>query len=196
MTIKNNSPEKTTGHVIVGTAGHIDHGKSLLVKALTGTDPDRLPEEQERHITIDIGFAFLDDIAAIIDVPGHERFIRNMVAGAATIDYAILVIAADDGVMPQTQEHLDILRILGIKRGVVVITKAAIVEKEWLELVRDQIEEFVKNTFLENAQIFIVDSVKGLGISELRDFLRTELTNLQQRGDRGFFQLPIIVFFR
>ncbi|MBU1937887.1 selenocysteine-specific translation elongation factor [bacterium] len=191
MTTQNSPQEKTAGHVIVGTAGHIDHGKSLLVKALTGTDPDRLPEEQERHITIDIGFAFLDDIAAIIDVPGHERFIRNMVAGAATIDYAILVIAADDGVMPQTQEHLDILRILGIKRGVVVITKAAIVEKEWLELVRDQIEEFVKNTFLENAQIFIVDSVKGLGISELRDFLRTELTNLQQRGDRGFFQLPI-----
>ncbi len=191
MTTQNSSPENTAGHVIVGTAGHIDHGKSLLVKVLTGTDPDRLPEEQERHITIDIGFAFLDDIAAIIDVPGHERFIRNMVAGAATIDYAILVIAADDGVMPQTQEHLDILRILDIKQGVVVITKAALVEDEWLELVRDQIEEFVKATFLQNAPIFIVDSISGLGISELRDFLCKELTTLQQQDDRGFFRLPI-----
>ncbi|MBM3325113.1 MAG: GTP-binding protein, partial [Calditrichaeota bacterium] len=128
-------------HVIVGTAGHIDHGKSLLVKALTGTDPDRLPEEQQRQITIDLGFAFLDDVAAIIDVPGHERFVRNMVAGAATIDYAMLVVAADDGVMPQTQEHLDILRLLGVERGLVVVTKADLVEEDWLELVREQIQE-------------------------------------------------------
>lgn len=179
------------GHVIVGTAGHIDHGKSLLVKALTGTDPDRLPEEQQRHITIDIGFAFLDDVAAIIDVPGHERLIRNMVAGAATVDYAMLVVAADDGAMPQTQEHLNILRLLGIERGVVVITKADLAEPDWLELVRDQIEELVANTFLEDAPVFVVDSVSGRGIAEFRAFLLRQLAGLQRRGDRGFFRLPI-----
>lgn len=179
------------GHVIVGTAGHIDHGKSLLVKALTGTDPDRLPEEQQRHITIDIGFAFLDDVAAIIDVPGHERFIRNMVAGAATVDYAMLIVAADDGAMPQTQEHLDILCLLGIEHGVVVITKADFVEADWLELVRDQIKSLVTGTFLQDASVFVVDSLSGRGVPELRAFLLTELADLRRKGDRGFFRLPI-----
>lgn len=179
------------GHIIVGTAGHIDHGKSLLVKALTGTDPDRLPEEQDRNITIDIGFAFLDDVAAIIDVPGHERFIRNMVAGAATVDYAILVIAADDGVMPQTREHLEILRLLEIERGLIVITKADLVEEEWLELIQDQIEELIADTFLQGEKRFIVDSVSGRGIANLREYLLAELTKLQGRKDRGFFKLPI-----
>jgi selenocysteine-specific elongation factor len=179
------------GHIIVGTAGHIDHGKSLLVKALTGTDPDRLPEEQQRHITIDLGFAFLSEVAAIIDVPGHERFVHNMVAGAATIDYAMLIVAADDGVMPQTQEHLDILRFLGIERGLVVITKADLVEEAWLELVRDQIVEATTNTFLQNVPIFVVDSLSGRGIADLRDFLLKELSSLQRRRDRGFFRLPI-----
>jgi selenocysteine-specific elongation factor len=179
------------GHVIIGTAGHIDHGKSLLVKALTGTDPDRLPEEQQRQITIDLGFAFLDDVAAIIDVPGHERFVHNMVAGAATIDYAMLVVAADDGVMPQTQEHLDILRLLGLERGVVVITKSDLIEQDWLDLVRDQIRELVAHTFLENAPVFVVDSASGRGISELRGFLLKELPELQRKGDRGYFRLPV-----
>jgi len=179
------------GHIIIGTAGHIDHGKSLLVKALTGTDPDRLPEEQQRHITIDLGFAFLDDVAAIIDVPGHERFVHNMVAGAATIDYAMLIVAADDGVMPQTQEHLDILRFLGIEQGAVVITKADLVEEAWLELVREQIAEVTANTFLQEAPVHVVDSVSGRGISQLRDFLLAEMPALQRKGDRGFFRLPI-----
>ncbi|MFH1011524.1 MAG: selenocysteine-specific translation elongation factor, partial [bacterium] len=179
------------GHVIVGTAGHIDHGKSLLVKALTGTDPDRLPEEQQRQITIDLGFAFLDDVAAIIDVPGHERFVRNMVAGAATIDYAMLVVAADDGVMPQTQEHLDILRLLGVERGLLIVTKADLVEEDWLVLVREQIQELVANTFLQGAPVFVVDSASGRGISALRDFLLSELPKLQRKNDRGFFRLPI-----
>lgn len=179
------------GHIIIGTAGHIDHGKSLLVKALTGTDPDRLPEEQQRHITIDLGFAFLDDVAAIIDVPGHERFVHNMVAGAATIDYALLIVAADDGVMPQTQEHLDILRFLGIEQGLVVITKADLVEEAWLELVREQIVEVTANTFLQDAPVLVVDSVSGRGIPQLREFLLAELPGLQRKGDRGFFRLPI-----
>jgi len=179
------------GHIIIGTAGHIDHGKSLLVKALTGTDPDRLPEEQQRHITIDLGFAFLDDVAAIIDVPGHERFVHNMVAGAATIDYAMLIVAADDGVMPQTQEHLDILRFLGIEQGLVVITKADLVEEAWLELVREQIAEVTANTFLQDASVLVVDSVSGRGIPQLREFLLAELPALQRKGDRGFFRLPI-----
>jgi selenocysteine-specific elongation factor len=179
------------GHIIVGTAGHIDHGKSLLVKALTGTDPDRLPEEQQRHITIDIGFAFLDDVAAIIDVPGHERFIRNMVAGAATVDYAMLIVAADDGAMPQTQEHLDILQLLGIEHGVVVITKADLVESDWLELVRDQIKGLTASTFLQDASVFAVDSLSGRGVAELRAFLLAELAGLRRKGDRGFFRLPI-----
>src|SRR5512143_1937519 len=109
--------------VIVGTAGHIDHGKSSLVRALTGTDPDRLPEEKQRGITIDLGYAFLAGVAAIIDVPGHEKFIRHMVAGASTVDFVVLVVAADDGVMPQTTEHLHILRLLGIQKGAVAITK-------------------------------------------------------------------------
>ncbi|MBU1919942.1 GTP-binding protein [bacterium] len=146
-------------HIIVGTAGHIDHGKSSLVLALTGTDPDRLPEERKRKITIDLGYAFLNDDVAIIDVPGHEKFIRNMVAGASTVDYAILVIAADDGVMPQTTEHLQILKLLGVRDGCVVITKIDIADNDWIDLVEEQIEESVKGTFLQGAELFRIDSL-------------------------------------
>jgi len=119
---------------IIGTAGHIDHGKTALVKALTGIDTDRLKEEKEREITIDLGFAYLNDTTAVIDVPGHERFVKNMVAGVTGIDLALLVIAADDGIMPQTREHLDIIRLLSIKKLVVAITKSDLVDSDWLQL--------------------------------------------------------------
>src|SRR6266478_5161696 len=140
--------------LILGTAGHIDHGKTSLVKALTGVDCDRLPEEKERGITIDIGFASLDlgDFRlGIVDVPGHERFIKNMLAGATGIDLAVLVIAADASVMPQTREHLEILRLLGLKHGVVALTKADLVDETTRELVTLDIRELVKDTFLADA---------------------------------------------
>ncbi|MBI5059218.1 selenocysteine-specific translation elongation factor [candidate division KSB1 bacterium] len=177
--------------IIVGTAGHIDHGKSSLVRALTGTDPDRLPEEQKRGITIDLGFAFLDDVAAIIDVPGHEKFIRNMVAGASTVDFAILVVAADDGVMPQTTEHLQILRLLGVRRGCVVVTKLSMVEPEWLELVVDQVQKATRRTFLEDGEIFRVDSLRGDGIREFRAWLVSTLSAIEPRADRGLYRQPV-----
>jgi selenocysteine-specific elongation factor len=177
--------------VIVGTAGHIDHGKSTLVRALTGTDPDRLPEEKKRGITIDLGYAFFGDVAAIIDVPGHEKLIRNMVAGATTIDFALLVVAADDGVMPQTTEHFQILRLLGVSRGAIAITKCDMVEPEWLDLVEDQIRTAVHGTFLEASPIFRVDSLSGRGIPEFRQRLTEILTALPPRVGRGVFRLPI-----
>ena len=151
-------------HKIIGTAGHIDHGKSSLVKVLTGTDPDRLSEEQERGMTIDLGFAFLNENIAFIDVPGHEKFIKNMVAGVSTVDLAMLVIAADDGVMPQTREHLGILKILQLKRGLVALTKIDMVEEEWLDIVEDDIRELLHGTFLQDAPILRVSSTSGQGI--------------------------------
>ncbi|MBL0060405.1 MAG: selenocysteine-specific translation elongation factor [bacterium] len=179
------------GHVIIGTAGHIDHGKSSLVRALTGTDPDRLPEEKRRQITIDLGYAFLDDVAAIIDVPGHEKFIHNMVAGATTIDFAILVIASDDGIMPQTREHLHILRLLGLKHGTIVLTKIGMTEADWRTLVKEQIRSTVRDTFLANANIFEVDSLSGTGIPELRTFLLSELPKLPLRSTSDVLRIPI-----
>ncbi|MGQ9708632.1 MAG: GTP-binding protein, partial [bacterium] len=133
-------------HYVIGTAGHIDHGKSAVVRALTGTDPDRLKEEQERGMTTDLGFAFLGDDMTVVDVPGHERFVRHMLAGASTIDLVMLVVAADDGVMPQTREHFEICRLLGIKKGLVVINKIDLVDKEWLEMVRLDIAELVRGS--------------------------------------------------
>lgn len=157
---------------IIGTAGHIDHGKTCLVKALTGTDTDRLAEEKKRGITIENGFAFLDlpdgTQAGIIDVPGHERFIKNMLAGAGGIDIAMLVTAADAGVMPQTREHLEILSLLGIRTGIVVITKA---DLEWKAGLREEIQEFVRGTFLENADVVVTSAADGRGIEELREKL-------------------------
>jgi selenocysteine-specific elongation factor len=135
-------------HVILGTAGHIDHGKTSLVMALTGVDTDRLPEEKERGMTIDLGFAHFGDMATIIDVPGHEKFIKNMVAGVSTIDLVLFVIAADDGIMPQTLEHLEICQLLQVKRGLVVLTKTDLVERDWLELVQEEIRKFLRGTFL------------------------------------------------
>ena len=147
-------------HVIIGTAGHVDHGKTLLIKALTGIDTDRLIEEKKRGITIELGFAHLDwpdgTQAGIVDVPGHEKFIKNMLAGAGGIDLAMLVIAADDGVMPQTVEHLDILTLLGIKDGLIVITKADTVDPQWLEMMQEEILEKTEGSFLEGKPIIRV----------------------------------------
>jgi len=147
--------------IIVGTAGHIDHGKTALVKALTGIDADRLPEEKERGITIDLGFAELDldDVKiGFVDVPGHERFVKNMLAGASGIDLVLLVIAADEGVMPQTREHFEICRLLGTKRGVIVFTKKDLVDEEFLELVGLDVAELTQNSFLEQAEVVPVSS--------------------------------------
>ncbi|MBL7135015.1 MAG: selenocysteine-specific translation elongation factor [Candidatus Marinimicrobia bacterium] len=177
--------------VIIGTAGHIDHGKSTLLKALTGTDPDRLEEEQRRGLTIDIGFAFLSENIAFIDVPGHERFIKNMVTGASTIDMAMLVIAADDGVMPQTREHLYILQLLGIRSGMIVITKTDLVPDDWLELVIEDIKKFIKGTFLEKARIFTVSSVTGKGIEKLKEGILSLSSRFQRKEATGLFRLSI-----
>src|SRR2546422_9049957 len=159
-------------HVVVGTAGHIDHGKTSLVKALTGTDTDRLPEEKARGITIDLGFAFLEEpdglTIEIVDVPGHERFVKNMLAGVGGIDLAMLVVAADEGVMPQTREHLAICSLLRIKSGLIVLTKTDLVEPDWLELVKDDVRALVRSTFLEGAPLLAVSAKTGEGLSELR----------------------------
>src|SRR5271169_6444170 len=161
-------------HVIVGTAGHIDHGKSSLVEALTGTNPDRLEEEKRRGITIDLGFAFLDLGAArlgFVDVPGHEKFVRNMLAGVGGIDVVLFVIAADEAIKPQTREHFDICRLLGIPRGIIAITKSDLVDSDVLELVRLDIEEFVRGSFLEGAPIVPVSANTGAGLDAFKSEL-------------------------
>jgi selenocysteine-specific elongation factor len=178
-------------HIIIGTAGHIDHGKSSLVKALTGTDPDRLVEEQERGMTIDLGFAFLTDDIAFIDVPGHERFVKNMVAGVRTVDMVILVIAADDGVMPQTREHMDILSLLQIKRGLIALTKTDLADKEWIHLVKEDIRHLTAGTFLQDAPIMEVSTVTGTGLETLRTTLIDMARQTQPRADRGLFWMPV-----
>lgn len=178
-------------HVVVGTAGHIDHGKSALVKALTGTDPDRLKEEKERGMTTDLGFAFLGDNVTVIDVPGHERFVRHMLAGASTVDVVMLVVAADDGVMPQTREHFDICRLMGIGRGMVVINKADLADDDWLELVRQDVAELVAGTFLDGAPVVVASTVTGRGVGEVRVALDTLVAEVRERRDRGVFRMPI-----
>ena len=181
--------------VILGTAGHIDHGKTTLVSALTGIDCDRLEEEKRRGITIDLGFAWLDlpdgDRLGIIDVPGHERFVRNMVAGASGIDFVMLVIAADEGVMPQTREHLEICSLLGVTNGFVCLTKTDMVTHDWLELVTDDIRKELQGTFLENRPVFPVSAQTGDGISELRRFIVHEATQLKTKHGSDIFRLPI-----
>ena len=188
-------PEATIFGVVVGTAGHIDHGKSSLVRKLTGTDPDRLPEEKERGLTIDLGFApmSLDDgeLVGIIDVPGHEKFIRNMVAGASGIDIVILVVAADDSVMPQTLEHLDIMSLLGVRRGIIAINKIDLVEADMVELVQDEILEMVSGTFLEDAPMIPVSAETGEGVDDLRQMLQSLVRELPPRDEGGVFRLPI-----
>ena len=182
-------------HVIIGTAGHVDHGKTCLIKALTGIDTDRLKEEKKRGITIELGFAYLDlengQRVGIVDVPGHEKFVRNMLAGAGGMDLCMLVVAADEGIMPQTVEHLDILSILGIKNGVIVITKTDLVEPEFVELVAEDVKELVKGTFLENAPVVPVSVYKEQGLEELKQILQEQCAALPERGDAGHFRLPI-----
>ncbi len=178
-------------HFIIGTAGHIDHGKTSLVRALTGMDTDVLKEEKERNITIDIGFAFLGNDITIIDVPGHERFIKNMMAGVSTIDFALFVIAADDGIMPQTTEHLDILNLLQVKDGVVVLTKADMVEPDWLDLVQEEIKDSMKGTSLEGKPVMVVDSISGRGIEALKELILEKKENKPPRMDKGIFKLPV-----
>src|SRR5437588_7398511 len=163
-----------TRDLVLGTAGHIDHGKTSLVKALTGIDCDRLPEEKARGITIDIGFAILDlppYRLGIVDVPGHERFVKNMLAGATGIDLAMLVIAADDSVMPQTREHLEILQLLGLKQGVIALTKSDLVDDTTREVVELEIRELVRGTFLETAPLMPTSAHTGAGIPELKSAL-------------------------
>ena len=182
-------------YVILGTAGHIDHGKSSLVKALTGIDPDRLKEEKERGITIDLGFADLsypDGLTVgIVDVPGHERLVKNMLAGAGGIDLVLLVIAADEGVMPQSREHLHICNLLKIKSGIIAITKADLVEKDWLDLVEDEVRKFVKGTFLEGATIVPVSSRTIVNIDLLKEKIRETALNVDPKPTKGLFRLPI-----
>jgi selenocysteine-specific elongation factor len=182
-------------YIILGTAGHIDHGKSALVKALTGTDPDRLKEEKERGITIDLGFADLgypDGLTiGIVDVPGHERLVRNMLAGAGGIDLVVLVIAADEGIMPQSREHLYICDLLKIKSGLIVITKADLVESDWLELMKDEAKNFVKGTFLEGAPVVPVSSKTMFNMDVLKEEIRKVALKVEPKPTRGLFRLPI-----
>jgi selenocysteine-specific elongation factor len=178
-------------HIVIGTAGHIDHGKSALVKALTGVDPDRLKEEKERGMTTDLGFVFYSDNVTIIDVPGHEKFVRHMVAGASTIDFVMFVVAADDGVMPQTHEHLEILKLMGIQKGIVVITKKDLVEIEMLELVREDVKNALRDSFLENAPVVTVSNVTKEGIDTLRKNLDELIAQTEPKTDRGIFRMPI-----
>ncbi|MFC1557500.1 selenocysteine-specific translation elongation factor [candidate division KSB1 bacterium] len=178
-------------HTVIGTAGHIDHGKTLLLKALTGVDADRLPEEKERGMTIDLGFVFLGKDVTIIDVPGHEKFIKNMLAGVSTIDFVILVIAADDGIMPQTREHFEILRLLGIEHGIIALTKIDLVDAEWLELVKDDIAGLVSGTFLEDAPVLQVSSVTSEGVPEFKATLEKIIEETPSKSDKGIFRLWI-----
>ena len=182
-------------YVILGTAGHIDHGKSSLVKALTGVDPDRLKEEKERGITIDLGFADLtypDGLTVgIVDVPGHERLVKNMLAGAGGIDLVLLVIAADEGIMPQSREHLHICNLLKIKSGLIAITKADLVEKDWLDLVEDEVRNFVKGTFLDGAPILPVSSKTLFNLDSLKEKIREIALQVEPKPTRGLFRLPI-----
>ena len=180
---------------VVGTAGHVDHGKSTLVRRLTGTNPDRLREEQEREMTIDLGFAWLPlpggASVSIVDVPGHERFIKNMLAGVGGLDAALLVIAADEGPMPQTIEHLVILDLLSVTSGIVVITKADMVEQDWLDLVIEETRETLSGTVLQDAPILAVSATTGQGIDDLVATLEDLLNTLPDRVSTGRARLPV-----
>jgi len=182
-------------HIVIGTAGHIDHGKTWLTKALTGVDTDRLPEEKLREMSIDLGFAPFrlthDVTASIVDVPGHERFIKNMVAGVTGIDMVLLVIAADDGIMPQTVEHVQILDLLGLRHGIIVLTKIDLVASDRIESVKNKIQELVEHTFLKDAPIIPVSVVKNKGIEELKLVIQDIVKDIEPRETTGIFRLPI-----
>ena len=183
-------------HLILGTAGHIDHGKTSLVRALTGIDTDRLPEEKARGITIELGFAHLELPAAgvqfgIVDVPGHERFVRAMVAGVGGMDLVMLVIAADEGVMPQTREHLEICQLLGVKQGLVALTKTDMVDPDWLGLVIEEVREYLAGSFLAEAPIVPVSSRTGQGIEELKGEIGRLAREVEEKRHDGPFRLPV-----
>lgn len=181
--------------IILGTAGHIDHGKTTLVRALTGIDCDRLAEEKRRGITIELGFAWTDlpdgSRLGIVDVPGHERFVKNMVAGAAGVDFVMLVIAADEGIMPQTREHLEICSLLGIRQGFVALTKVDMVDADWLELVTEDIRQFLSGSFLADAPFFPVSAVTGQGMDAIKEHIAHCASHLSPRRDCGLFRLPV-----
>ncbi len=180
--------------IIVGTAGHIDHGKSTLIEALTGTHPDRLAEEKRRGITIDLGFAFLEENGVrfgFVDVPGHERFVSNMLAGAAGIDVLLMVIAADESIKPQTREHFDICRLLGVQRGVVALTKSDMVDMDTLELVRMEAEEYLRGSFLEKAPLVPVSAKTGAGLGDLKKALSEAAASAGTKDASRYFRLPI-----
>ena len=194
QTNRHSSMSNQLKSVIVGTAGHIDHGKSALVEALTGTHPDRLAEEKRRGITIDLGFAFLEENGVrfgLVDVPGHERFVSNMLAGAAGIDVVLLVIAADESIKPQTREHFDICRLLGVTRGVVALTKSDLVDPDVLGLVRLEVEEYLRGSFLERAAIVPVSAKTGAGLAELKKALHAVATEIPGKDAARYFRLPI-----
>jgi len=181
--------------IILGTAGHIDHGKTSLIKALTGINTDRLKEEQLRGITIELGFASMDlpsgQHIGIVDVPGHEKFVKTMVAGATGIDMVVMVIAADEGIMPQTREHMEICSLLNIQHGLVVLTKRDMVDEEWLELVTDDVQSFAAGSFLEDCPILPVSSTTGQGIPELVQALETLSASIPERSSTNLFRLPV-----
>jgi selenocysteine-specific elongation factor len=181
--------------LVLGTAGHIDHGKSSLVKALTGTDPDRLPEEKERGVTIELGFARLDlpsgRSMGVVDVPGHERFVRQMVSGATGIDVVLLVVAADDGIMPQTREHLAIIDLLGIPKGVVAVTKSDLVDADWVELVSEDVARLLEGTSIEGAPIVAVSARTGEGLDDLLAALDAVAGEAQARQAALPMRLPV-----
>src|SRR4030088_2791277 len=180
---------------VVGTAGHIDHGKSTLIQALTGIDPDRLEEEKRRGMTIDLGFAYLTlpsgRLVGVVDVPGHARFIRNMLAGVHGLDAVLLVVAADEGVMPQTREHLEIVDLLEVNRGIAVVTKVDLVEPDWLELVSAEVSETLGRTSLAGAEIVAVSATTGQGLEELKERLDRLLAGAEPRPDPGRPRLPV-----
>lgn len=182
-------------HIIVGTAGHIDHGKTTLIKALTGRETDTLTEEKERGISINLGFTFFDlpsgRRAGIIDVPGHEKFIKNMLAGMSSIDIVLLVIAADEGIMPQTREHFEILQLLEVKKGIVVLTKSDLVDEEWLSMIKEDIKNEFKGTFLENALIHSVSSKTGIGLNNLIEDIDKFTEEVEAKDIQGHFRLPV-----
>ena len=181
--------------VIMGTAGHIDHGKTTLVKALTGIDCDRLSEEKKRGITIELGFAHLDlggdERVGIVDVPGHEKFVKNMVAGAAGVDFVTLVIAADEGIMPQTREHLEICQLLGVTTGLVAITKTDMVDEEWLEMVREEVAAYLEPTFLAGAPVVPVSAHTGKGLDELKKAIAGLLAEFTPKRRSDLFRIPV-----
>lgn len=181
--------------IVLGTAGHVDHGKTSLIKALTGTDTDRLKEEKQRGITIELGFAHLDlpcgHRLGIVDVPGHEKFIRNMVAGAAGMDMVAFIIAADEGIMPQTKEHFDICRLLGVRNGVIILTKKDMVEPDWLEMVEEEVRDFFVDSFLEDAPIIPVSSITGEGINDVIALLDEKVRALDFQEEFGPFRMAV-----